>query len=607
MNKTLFRVFVSSTYVDLIDYRKAAEKAINRLGQKYEGMEYVGAKNEDATELSLELVNQKCDLFIGIYAWRYGTVPDGSELSITEQEYHKATELGLPCLCYFVEEDFPWQRRFIETGAAEEKLKRFKSQIAKNHVRDTFKEPLTLENNILADLGDWLADHRPELKREALKPGEDPVVMYKRAVAGKYARLAMIGFKRSLAMDDLYIPLTVHADPEARHGQGRDELTEKFASRALTAEDLLAVPEKVAVVLGEPGMGKTTMLHYLARRESQKPEGLLPIFVKLADFCKTREPLETYLLAAVENHITDSAMHHAAQHALVEQRTLILLDGLDEVSRERHASVTERVQAFVAGHQNCRVILTSRKAGFQSGALPYRLFEIDKLQFDEIKRFINKWFDALTDLADRFAANRRIFDLAQNPFMLSIICFIFEKDRNLPERRLQLYEKCAVTLLALYDEKQIDKVNGFTRWLKERVLEDLAHHFFTLEIEAFPYAPLIEQVALSLEAMKRHANEEDVLREIRENSGLLQESDDHHQFVHRTFYEYYVARKMREKAPAAVLQRASQPRWEEPVRLYAAQIQSAAVGTDFLKQLWKQDRALALRCYPDMDNVWSRH
>ena len=42
MNNPLFRIFVSSTYLDLIDYRRAAEKAINDLGQKYEGMEYMG-------------------------------------------------------------------------------------------------------------------------------------------------------------------------------------------------------------------------------------------------------------------------------------------------------------------------------------------------------------------------------------------------------------------------------------------------------------------------------------------------------------------------------------------------------------------------------------
>ena len=43
MNRILFRIFVSSTYIDLINYRKAAENAINDKGQKYEGMEYMGA------------------------------------------------------------------------------------------------------------------------------------------------------------------------------------------------------------------------------------------------------------------------------------------------------------------------------------------------------------------------------------------------------------------------------------------------------------------------------------------------------------------------------------------------------------------------------------
>ena len=34
MKEPLFRVFVSSTYIDLIEYRKAAEKAINDQRQK---------------------------------------------------------------------------------------------------------------------------------------------------------------------------------------------------------------------------------------------------------------------------------------------------------------------------------------------------------------------------------------------------------------------------------------------------------------------------------------------------------------------------------------------------------------------------------------------
>ena len=60
---------------------------------------------------------------------------------------------------------------------------------------------------------------------------------------------------------------------------------------------------------------------------------------------------------------------------------------------------------------------------------------------------------------------------------------------------------------------------------------------------------------------------------------------------------------MRGDAPEAILTRAAQARWEEPIRLYAAQIASITEGTQFIKQLWEKDRALALRCYPDMDKV----
>jgi len=597
--KPFFRIFVSSTYIDLIDHRQAAEKAINGLGQKYEGMEYMGAKDEEPTEACLNLVEQ-CSLFIGIYAWRYGFVPDGLEISITEQEYQHAKDSGIPRLCYLIDEKFPWRPDFIEDGPAREKLKRFKNNLSKERVREIFKEPLTLENHIIRDLSNWLAKNRPGLVRGVLKPGQEPREIYYQALAEKYATLNMIGFKRSFAMDGIYIPLTMHADPESRFA---GQPGEKLAARALQAEDLLELPDKVAVVLGEPGMGKTTMLHYLALRESQKPAPLFPILVKLSDFCKTREPLEAFLLAAVENYIAGAAMRDTAQNAIRDERVLILLDGLDEVSREKYTSVTERLRAFIAGHKNCRVIVTSRKAGFQSHEAPYRLFEIDKLPLAEIARFVNKWFEQATDLAGRIAAKRQIHELAQNPFLLSIICFIFEKDHNLPERRLELYEKCAITLLTLYDEKQVDKVNGFTRRLKERVLEDLAYHFFCQEAEEFAYAPLIERVAQTLAEMKQQNNEERVLQEIRENSGLLQKSEDDHLFVHRTFYEYYVASKMRAAAPETVLQRAAQTRWEKPIRLYAAQITSSAEGTPFIKQLWEKDRALALRCYPDMDKV----
>jgi len=170
-----------------------------------------------------------------------------------------------------------------------------------------------------------------------------------------------------------------------------------------------------------------------------------------------------------------------------------------------------------------------------------------------------------------------------------------------------LYEKSAVTLLELYNLRKVSEKNKISRRLKERVLEDVAYYFFCNEIDEFDYDPLIDQVSQICAKMKRTENEDEILREICEDSGLLQQSDDRYVFVHRTFFEYYVARKMRADSPEAVLARSGEPRWEEPIRLYAAQIKPTAdgknEGTAFFKKLWQKDRALALRCYPDMAQV----
>ncbi len=602
MKKPIFRIFVSSTYIDLINYRHAAEKAINDQKQKYEGMEYMGAMDKEPVAACLDLVEQ-CDLFIGIYAWRYGHVPDTSDISITELEYRHAKQLEKPCLCYLVDKEQPWKPGFIEDGEAGDKLNTFKAGLTKEVVRSTFTESADLLYKIARDLSNWLAENRPDLRMSKLKPGQDPVKSYKKAIAKKYTTLSMIGFNRTFAMDSIYIPLTIHPDQNPRFAGNRSEDDEKSLIRSLKAEELLDLPDRTVVVLGEPGMGKSTMLQYLALRESKRTDGRFPIIVKLADFCKTRDPLESFLLAGVEHHITGASMQNSARHALAGHNALILLDGLDEVSRNEYRSVTERIKSFSAAHEECRIIITSRKAGFQCSEVPFRLFELDQLPPGEIENFVRKWFNGETDLAQRIAVNRRIHELAQNPFLLSIICFIFEKDQSLPQRRVELYQKCAVTLLTLFDEKQIPKQNAYTRRLKEQVLKDIAYHFFCKDVDEFSYESLIEQIAETLSEMGQTDNEEKVLREICENSGLLQKSDDHHFFVHRTFFEYYVSCKMRSESRSTVLSRVSQAEWEEPIRLFAAQIKTIEEGSEFIGKLWAEDRALALRCYPDMARV----
>ncbi len=145
------KIFVSSTYIDLIEYRKAVERAVNLLDQQFKGMEYFGARDEEPKVASLKNVEQ-CDVFVGIYAHRYGTIPDGDTKSITEQEFDHARKIGKPILCYRVKPDQPWSPTLIERGDAEKKLQDFLKRIEKDFVRQEFTTPEDLLARISPDL-----------------------------------------------------------------------------------------------------------------------------------------------------------------------------------------------------------------------------------------------------------------------------------------------------------------------------------------------------------------------------------------------------------------------------------------------------------------------
>src|SRR5512147_865772 len=138
------KVFISSTYVDLIEHRKAAHDALERLGQEVGRMEIFGARTEEATSAALSQL-EKCDLIVGIYAYRYGTIPDGSKLSITEQEYLHAKSKGKPVLCFVVDENEPWPPKMMEKDAEKiKKLEDFKARVLKEKVVDFFTTPADL-------------------------------------------------------------------------------------------------------------------------------------------------------------------------------------------------------------------------------------------------------------------------------------------------------------------------------------------------------------------------------------------------------------------------------------------------------------------------------
>jgi hypothetical protein len=165
---------ISSTALDLPDHRKAAIDACLKAGFFPIGMEHLPPRDATGVKVSLEMVD-KADVYIGIYAWRYGWVPefDNSEkVSITEMEFNRALERKAAgklqeILVLVMDDDHPVKAKDVEAGDdAQRKLKEFKQRAMNGRVAPRFVSVEDMNSNLLHALG--------ELKQRINHP-EEPI------------------------------------------------------------------------------------------------------------------------------------------------------------------------------------------------------------------------------------------------------------------------------------------------------------------------------------------------------------------------------------------------------------------------------------------------
>src|SRR5712691_790926 len=152
------RVFVSSTFVDLEDYRVAVRKVIKRLGADDVAMEQFGSREDRPRDECVRIVQEECDAFIGIYAHRYGFVPMGDTVSISEIEYEAAGLAGVPRLVYLIKEGTHWPPKQIEGEPGRSKLAALKQKLQAAHMSSFFSGKEELAAQVAADLGRHFSD-----------------------------------------------------------------------------------------------------------------------------------------------------------------------------------------------------------------------------------------------------------------------------------------------------------------------------------------------------------------------------------------------------------------------------------------------------------------
>jgi hypothetical protein len=85
-------------------------------------MEDFGARAPLTSEFCIGKVRD-CDVFVGIVGQRYGSSPEGSDLSYTEIEYNAALDAGISTLMFMAPDEFPVPADLIELPEIRDRLR----------------------------------------------------------------------------------------------------------------------------------------------------------------------------------------------------------------------------------------------------------------------------------------------------------------------------------------------------------------------------------------------------------------------------------------------------------------------------------------------------
>ena len=143
------KIFVSSTSLDLKEYRDKARKAIEESGNEFVGMEIFQSHTDEPSEFCPDKV-EECGAFILIVAYRYGFVLKGEKISITYLEYEHALNKKIPLRIYVMSDEHPWPSKLRDEN--QEQIKRFRSLLLEKHTCKLFTTTESFYDKLKLDI-----------------------------------------------------------------------------------------------------------------------------------------------------------------------------------------------------------------------------------------------------------------------------------------------------------------------------------------------------------------------------------------------------------------------------------------------------------------------
>lgn len=277
-------------------------------------------------------------------------------------------------------------------------------------------------------------------------------------IQNKFTKIPILGSRSPISLNSCWIPLKATIVESESYNPTNLEIALKnyHDFHQLKKRDQITIDAstfgrfvKKAVILGGPGIGKSTLLKKLALDYSA--EGKLVIFVKLSTLLTYLEDKaltfeESILRCAFENslNLNDSSIFENA---------IILGDGLDECGKYQK-NITNAFHLFSQKYPTSRILLSSRPIGYISGLLgDWRHYQLQPIEEHMIHEAVTKIIKALPNsdahlLEDKVNLVRHQINskyvkglASRSPLILTLMCVLVSQSTEIATNRASLYRQ----------------------------------------------------------------------------------------------------------------------------------------------------------------------
>lgn len=251
-------------------------------------------------------------------------------------------------------------------------------------------------------------------------------------------------------LKEIYVPLTLISEKRLSGKREKvvvDGMPTEFNSEA----------QRILIV-DRAGMGKSTLIKRIFVDVYEKGEKL-PVYIELR-----RIATEDTLIKYIEDVLLlDQCGKEKLDIDLIDGNVVLFFDGFDEVRTENRQKIRTEIMDFVAKHQNCTTIITSRPEDTFQDFVGFETYTINPLTINESYNLLKK-HDTTEPISEQLIKklnlkeNNGIKEYLKTPLLVSLLYSAFNYKHTIPLKKHLFYDQ---VFDAFFERHDLTKDGGY--------------------------------------------------------------------------------------------------------------------------------------------------